>query len=266
MVEASLNYLAPMSERPRYYLSKPPEGQPWRNTRGDRRSVSIADARELSEAPNLDREGFTLVSHETQVGELFDAELVRAQFYPEVEQLVAKTVGAARVVAFDHNVRSGEKAARGEAGAQTPVKFAHNDYTLDSAPQRVRDLLGEEAPALLVHRFSVINFWKPIRGPVQESPLAFCDARTIDADELAKTDLVYADRVGEVYSLTFSERHRWYYYSAMQANEVLLLKCYDSDPRFARFTAHSAFDDPTSAGDAPSRESIEVRTLAFYAS
>src|SRR2546422_8091822 len=33
----------------------------------------------------------------------------------------------------------------------------------------------------------------------------------------------------------------------------------------ARFTAHTAFDDPTSPPDPPPRESIEVRTLAFFA-
>ena len=50
----------------------------------------------------------------------------------------------------------------------------------------------------------------------------------------------------------------------MQKDEVMLLKCYDSDPRRARFTAHSSFDNPTSPPDAPARESIEVRTLVFF--
>ena len=75
----------------------------------------------------------------------------------------------------------------------------------------------------------------------------------------------YPDRTGEVYSLAFSPNHRWLYFPHMQANEAMLLKCYDSetDGR-ARFTAHSAFTDPTSPPDAPARESIEVRTLAFF--
>ena len=76
--------------------------------------------------------------------------------------------------------------------------------------------------------------------------------------------LHYRDRTGEVYSLTFSDAHRWYYYPRMQADEVLLLKCFDSDAGCARFTAHTAFDDPTTGEDAPRRESIEVRTLAFF--
>ena len=79
------------------------------------------------------------------------------------------------------------------------------------------------------------------------------------------TDLKYRDRTGEVYSLTYSADHRWFYCPDMQPNEALLLKCYDSDPTRAQMTAHTAFDDPTTPPDAPARESIEVRTLAFFA-
>jgi hypothetical protein len=69
-----------------------------------------------------------------------------------------------------------------------------------------------------------------------------------------------------VYSLTFNPAHRWFYYPNMQADEAMLLKCFDSDPARARFTAHTAFDDPAAPADAPPRESIEVRTLAFFSS
>ena len=72
------------------------------------------------------------------------------------------------------------------------------------------------------------------------------------------------DRTGEVYSLVFNPSHRWFYFPRMEADEAMLLKCYDSDRAGARFTAHSAFDDPTSPADSRPRESIEVRTLAFF--
>ena len=173
--------------------------------------------------------------------------------------------GATRVLAFDHNVRSTPKAEQGEDGAQMPVRFAHNDYTEGSGPQRVRDLMpADEAEELLQHRFAVINVWKPIQGPVEEAPLAVCDARTLRPRDFVATDLKYRDRTGEVYSLTFSPEHRWFYYSSMEAQEALLLKCFDSSTDRARFTAHTAFDDPTSPPDARARESIEVRTLAFF--
>ena len=265
MVESTLNYLRAMEERPVYWLTKPPEGVPWRNTKGDRRSVEIHDARDLPREPSLDREGFALVPHTTKVAELYDAAAVRADYYPEVESLVAKATGAARVLAFDHNVRNPAKAEKGEDGAQGPVRFVHNDYTLGSGPQRVADLLPDEADELLTRRFAVINVWKPIRGPVQATPLAFCDAQSMQQDDFVPTNLEYAGRTGEVYSLTFGQAHRWFYYSAMTAEDALLLKCYDSDADVARFTAHTAIDDPTSPQNAKPRESIEVRTLAFFA-
>jgi hypothetical protein len=113
----------------------------------------------------------------------------------------------------------------------------------------------------------VINVWRPIRGSVEEAPLAVCDAQSIAPNDLVPTDLIYPDRVGEVYSLTYNPEHRWFYYPAMAPGEVLLIKTYDSleDGR-ARFTAHTAFDDPTTASDAAPRESIEVRALIFYPS
>ena len=124
---------------------------------------------------------------------------------------------------------------------------------------------AREAESLLRNRFAVINVWKPIRGPVQESPLAVCDAQSIRPQDLVATDLRYKDRTGEIYSLTYSPDHRWFYFSSMRADEAMLLKCFDSATSGARFTAHTAFDDPTSPADAPARESIEVRTLAFFA-
>jgi hypothetical protein len=117
----------------------------------------------------------------------------------------------------------------------------------------------------LQHRFAEINVWRPIRGPVESTPLAVCDARSIDPVDFVPTDFVYREKVGEVYRLAYNPKHRWFYFPGLECNEVILLKCYDSckDER-ARFSAHSAFDDPTSPTDAPTRESIEARTLVVW--
>ena len=265
MIESTLNYVADTGERPYFYLYEPPAGTPARNTRGDRHTVAIHDARDLVPGPSLDEEGFALATHVTAVEDLYDPAAVRERYYDEMQELVRQVTGAARVVAFDHNVRNAQLAERRERGAQPPVRFPHNDYTERSGPQRVRDLLPGEADALLAHRFAVINVWKPIRGRVEESPLAVCDARTIGPQDLVPTDLRYRDRVGEVYSLRFNPTHRWFYYSHMHAGEAMLLKCFDTAAGLARFTAHSAVADPTTPADASPRESIEVRTLAFFA-
>jgi hypothetical protein len=168
------------------------------------------------------------------------------------------------VLVFDHNLRCRERAKQGERGIQEPVKVVHNDYTVRSGPQRVRDLLPDESDALLKNRFAVINVWRPIRGPVLDTPLAVCDAQTIARDDFVIHDLIYRDRQGEVYSVAYNPAHRWYFFPKMQPDEVMLIKCYDSDERRARFTAHCAFEDPNCPPGAPTRESIEVRTLAFF--
>lgn len=263
-VQAMLRYLGDMTERPYFLAYEPPAGVPSRNTKGNRQTVTIRDARTLVPPPSLDDEGFVLAEHRTAARDLYDDAQIRGVYYPEMERLVRAETGAARVLAFDHNLRSALAEERRGAGVQAPVRFPHNDYTERSAPQRVRDLLPAEADRLLRHRYAVINTWKPIRGPVLDAPLAFCDARSIAPEDLVPTDLRYRDRAGEIFSLRFNPAHRWFYFSAMQADDVLLLKCFDSDPTRASFTAHSAFDHPAAPSDAPPRESIEVRTLAFF--
>jgi hypothetical protein len=78
-------------------------------------------------------------------------------------------------------------------------------------------------------------------------------------------DLVYRDKIGEVYSFSYNPVHCWYYVSHLRPDEAILLKIYDSlNDGTARLTAHSAFIDPTAPTDARPRRSIELRTLVFY--
>ena len=265
-VAGSFNYLAATRERPQYFIQEPATGPSSRpRPESEKHTVPVYNGRLVATPPHLDREGIELVRQRSAVRDFYDAGEVRSVYYPEVAALLRRVTGATEVFVFDHNVRCAPMDARGENGARSPVKFAHNDYTLQSGPQRVRDLLPDRADALLQHRFAVINVWRPIRGPVQEHPLAVCDAKTMERDDFIATDLVYRDRVGEIYSVAFRERHRWLYFPQMESDEAILLKCYDSaeDGR-ARFTAHSAFEDPTSPPDAPPRESIEARSLVFF--
>jgi hypothetical protein len=264
-VETSLNYLVDATEKPVTYTYRPPEGVAARTGRYTKFRTVIRNARPLLAKLSLDKQGFVLVPQQTAVKDFYNDAEVRADYYPEVERLVRESVGAARVLVFDHNVRCRPRAKAGERGIQEPVKVAHNDYTVKSGPQRVRDLLPDEAEALLKNRFAVINVWRPIRGPVEETPLAVCDARSIAPGDFVTHDLIYRERVGEVYSLAHNSAHRWFYFPHMQRDEVMLIKCYDSDANRARFTAHSAFDDPTSPPNAAPRESVEVRTIAFFA-
>ena len=127
-------------------------------------------------------------------------------------------------------------------------------------------LVTAEADDLLTRRFAIVNVWRPIRGPLRDAPLALCDATTLADGDLVQHDLIYPDRTGEIYALTHNPAHRWFYAPEMRADEILLLKCFDSarDGR-ARFMPHTSFQDPTAPADMLPRESIELRTLVFFA-
>src|SRR5215467_4236393 len=136
--------------------------------------------------------------------------------------------------------------------------------TVCSRSTTVCDHLGADASELLRHRFGIVNVWRPIRGPVVDSPLALCDAQSFTDDDLIATDLVYPHVRGETSSVEYNPRHRWYYFSEMQTDEVVLIRVHDSanDGR-ARLSFHTSFDNPLASG-APPRESIEVRALVFF--
>ena len=230
------------------------------------RRVHIDDARPLTRELSLDANGFVLVDHRTAVEDFFAADL-KAAYYPEVERLVQSISGAMHVVVFDHTLRTGDVTEQQTRKIREPVLWAHNDYTEWSGPQRVRELVPDEAEHLLQHRFAIIQVWRAINQPIQRNPLAIVDARSVSMSDFVRAERRYPDRVGETYQLSYNPSHRWFYFPRMQRDEALVFKVYDSetDGR-ARFTPHTSFDDPTSPPDAPPRQSIEARTLAFFAS
>jgi hypothetical protein len=265
-LEALLNYIAESDKKPVYYAYEPPPGVPRQTGQFALQTVPIENGRAFVDELSLDQHGFELVNHETTVRNFYDREEVQQVYYPEIERLLKDATGASNVVIFDHQVRCLPMAQRGERGAREYGKVVHNDYTAKSGPRRVRDHLSPaEAEEALNHRFAEINVWRPIRGPIESSPLALCDARSIAPEDFVPSDLIYPDKIGETYRFKYNRNHRWFYFPYMERNEAILLKCYDSkeDGR-ARFTAHTAFEGPTSAPDAAARESIEVRALIFW--
>ena len=263
-VEASLTYLADASVKPQTYNPPPGTGVPRRLGNYGQFRARIYDARPVADSLSLDREGFAFTRHDTAVADFYDEKQLREIYYPEVERLVAAATGAEKVIVFDHTIRTAERAV--ERGLRAPVQMVHNDYTDKSGPQRVRDLLpATEAEARLKHRFVEINVWRPIKGPVQAWPLALAEAQSVAPADVIPCDLIYADRTGEILYGIYSPNHRWNYFPRMEREEAVLIKCFDSarDGR-ARFSLHTAFEDPTTLPTAPPRESIEVRTLAFF--
>ena len=229
------------------------------------RVMPIRDGRALRDGFDIETHGFVFVDHPTAMTDFFDPDELTSVYYKEVEDLVKRETGAARVVVFDHTLRSGDQGTRETHHLREPVTRVHNDYTEWSGPQRVRDILPDEAEELLTRRFAIVQVWRAIRNPIESHPLGICDARSLAEKDLVISERRYPDRVGQTYQIAYNPAHQWYYFPRMARDEALVFKVFDSatDGR-ARFTAHSAFVDPMSPPEAAPRESIEMRTIAFF--
>lgn len=232
--------------------------------------MPVHDGWDRAESFSVDREGFSIHDFTTKYpsDKWEDDELVREKFYPDVVEFLKKTQGAKRVLVFDHTIRTNRNAQKKltqetNTSQRAPVSLVHCDYTSESGPVRVRQLLKDEAEDLLSRRVAFINVWKPL-NKVEENPLAMCDVQSSPEEDFFKLYLRYRERTGENYVMRYNPNHKWYYFPEMNNDKVILLKTYDSDKNRAQFVGHSAFKDPTSKPDAPIRESIEIRTIAFF--
>ena len=318
-VSGSFNYLSAAVQPSLYrngkvFTRRDPDGSDdhWEGVDLVPHRMTVQDARplEAAERRTLAGNGFEMRADPLARPDLdfFDHDQVLRGYYPLCAEIVRAASGARFVGAFDHNVRSaaGKQSRRRIQGGQQvqgPAHVVHGDYTLTSAPQRLRDLahppggndtlrtLLAEGEALLSEeeveraldggRFAIINVWRNIaREPVATHPLALCDAASVAPEDLVVFEIHYQDRIGENYFAKHSEGHRWYFYPALTRDEALLIKQWDSAGALARsegahgdgtggaapctFSFHSAFEDPTTPPDAPERWSIEVRCVALY--
>jgi hypothetical protein len=262
-IEASVNYLLDTGETPSVYSGGPGSTIVRVASTHDPRRVIMHNGRQKTFA--LERNGFRFVRHDTSVADFFTEDEVRRVYYPEMEALVKAETGCSRVVVFDHTLRTADDGDREMRKIREPVSRVHNDYTEWSGPQRVRDLLPQEADKLLARRFAIVQVWRPIRHPVETFPLAICDATSLSPKDLVISERRYPDRVGQTYAVTYNPAHVWYWFPRMRREEAIVFKVYDSlKVGRARWTAHTAFDDPTAPAHARPRESIEIRTLAFF--
>ena len=266
-MHAHLTYLEPTRERPWHYMYDPPGGGPQHNCVFSPREVLINDARASTLAPCLDREGFELREAPSAVLDYRDHEAVKLSYYPDVAKLALDATGARHAFVFDHQVRRREAnrapltfGRRGDGRQPGAAGRVHNDYTEASARRR----LAVHWKGSPWRRFAIVNVWRSIAGPVLDTPLAVCDARSVSPGDLVASDVHYVGRSGEISLVTHSPRHAWHYFARMDRHEALVFKQYDSKDDAARYVPHGAFDLPDIPDNAPLRESIEARCLVVY--
>ena len=264
-VHASINYTGPMSERPRFHAND----QSLDRVALDAHVVPISDARASLERPTLANEGFELETCPTSVADFRDAVEVAAKHPDEIRRFIQELTGADAVAVTGPGVlRFGERSA--EAGTRDNSRAARLVH-IDTSDSAAADFAQMAAPKghTRFRRIAQHNIWRAFSPPPQDVPLAICDARTIAAGDLVPADARF-DRDGQVHwtfealLLRYSPAHRWYFFSDMQRDEVIVFKRHDTDPNEPHHVPHSAFTDPrVPRGTAP-RASIEMRTIAYW--
>ncbi|MEO6387271.1 MAG: CmcJ/NvfI family oxidoreductase [Croceibacterium sp.] len=231
----------------------------------DEHPVTIHDVRPIAGQLAFDRNGFVLADESTAVTDFTDPDQL-ALYCRQTEALVQRLTGADKVVSFGPIIRTN---ASGAHGHNQPAHGAHVDYGLRTVSDFTRDLLpAEEAERRLAGRFMLINVWRPIVR-VESAPLAVCDASTVSRADLFDSEVVgglgdFQRRSLWGFNLAFNPAHRWYWVPHMCPREALVFKLFDSDPDAVQFSAHSAFEDPDTPPEAAPRQSIEVRTIAYF--
>lgn len=273
-ITAPIAYLADNDSSPEIRVYPPASGKSSQAPVNIHRDMLIEDIRTWTRPPALDSQGFELHRHPTACSNFYNQALVTQEYYPEAAAAMRAFTGALEVFIFDHNVRSSVRASRGQHGVREPVDAAHVDYTTATGPKRTREILAQfDREDLAAHRAALINLWRPITEPVLDVPLALCDVRSVKQGELVETVILHytedsmeqPGHAGGIYSLYYNPDHRWAYVPAMQKDEVLLLKCYDSDgDGMSGFTPHTGFKNPACPREFTPRESIELRTLVIY--
>ena len=158
-----------------------------------------------------------------------------------------------------------------------PAMYAHVDNSPGWARTLFQRIFGaEEAERLRGSRWAIINAWRPLK-PIVRDPLGLCDTATVLDDDLVSVHAMataawgnsvkdFTGQQAEIYNVKANPLHRWYFASAMQPDEVLLITNFDTNKSVDGYpirVVHSAFPYASEYG-APPRESIELRALAVW--
>ena len=271
-VEAKLLYLSNRDASATYMASEAGGDIPEHLGEYTQQKVSINNARLINDDLTLDQHGFKLIRQATEVADFYDEDQVLNIYESEVKLSIAETFSKMgesiyQIEIFDHTRRTSSDAMRKKLKIREPASIIHNDYS-DKSALRTREDFFEKKPAarekLEPKRFLIVNLWRSIRGTVKQAPMTLCSAVSIASEDIVSVQRVAKNHKGELQLAVWNPDHQWFYFPQMTMQEALIFKTFDSalDGR-ARYTIHTAFDDPNSSEDATPRESIETRCLVF---
>lgn len=269
-VRGTINYFGGSEGPPHIYYRLPPRGEPYTNMRDDPREVEITDLRSDPRLLSLAHDGIAFISHGTEFARFDDEAQIRSAYFPQVEQLARELLGVDHVLTIDHAIRRRAHDPARPAGMplegseRRPIVRVHGDFTTRSAPALVRRHMGSAADTLLAGRYRLLNFWRPISGPLTDAPLALCHPGWVSEASLVPIRQILEEGENEIFGLKHDPAHRWFYLSAMRPEEAVAFSSYDSErPCADAVVPHCSFEDPTRPANFVGRESFELRVLAF---
>ncbi|RDW56346.1 hypothetical protein BP5796_13251 [Coleophoma crateriformis] len=211
-----------------------------------RHGITITDIREADEKPTL-------------------------AYKTETEEMLRSSMGASFVRTYEFRARKNIPISRPKMNIADPLLYegpargAHNDVTFDSGPVIINRYLSAEEKAMYLRpgfRFQIINTWRSLVEELEDRPLALCDSRTIEANDLIAADRIIPDRVGEVYYLKYNKNHKWYWLSKQNPDELFVFVMYDTvSGDNARFCPHVSISNTLAPANAPYRQSVETRSI-----
>jgi len=269
--QAKVEFLAARSERPVYYASSAGRNATHEiNQPMNIVAVEVEDARQRADGDMQGEfgqhpSGCELHKLPTRVQDFLDQSEIDSIYAAEIENFLKAATGCYRVHIFDYTVRASDAELRELKQVREPASLVHNDYTPNSGFVCLQESLGDEAGKLARGRFQIINVWRPLVDPVEDFPLALCDTRSLTTADLVDTERRAPNHTGEIQLALHSDAQRWFYFSEMRPDEVLLFKTFDSiDGGVNPCSIHSAIRLPDAPADAKPRESVEARALVFY--
>ncbi|KAL7931305.1 hypothetical protein V8C35DRAFT_310059 [Trichoderma chlorosporum] len=237
--------------------------------------VEISDIRGFEQHFTLERHGFEIQKYQTAMSrqDFESRDKIRQVYLKECEQLVRRRYNPSDVVILNFVLRDNDPATVSKyPGALRSVSAVHIDQSQRALFMRVVKAVGrEKAEALVGRRCLIVNIWKPLFGPVEESPLGFCDIKTVRAQDCVPCDIAKKGEYdGESLHVRYEPGQQFYYLSRQEPDELLWLKMVESNPEepAVRYQGvpHTSFElpkDVQNPSPAP-RESIEVRLLVIF--
>ncbi|ORY85367.1 hypothetical protein BCR35DRAFT_53956 [Leucosporidium creatinivorum] len=185
---------------------------------------------EKGEGPTVGVQGFEAVKQKYE-GVLDGEKGWEETYAQDMAGWLQAHLGAKRVAQYGASVRrrilddDPEHPKEFDTSKLQPATVAHCDGSQYSANKRARETLGLTNEEAASSRIAIINVWRPLVGPVVDSPLALCDTRTVQDRDYIITEDYYGQ--GSFFRHC-ANRHKFYYLRDMMPDELLLLRCFDS--------------------------------------